>query len=177
MNSNKFFSPKKMVRCAIVAAIYVALSLAFAPLSFGAIQVRFAELLVLLPVFGVEYIIAVTLGCLLTNFIGSSILDVIFGTAATLLACLITYALRKKRIVGFAIPAAIPPIIFNAVIIGAMITFFFMSDTAFSIQLLLFNMLTVGIGQVISCGLLGVGFVKIIETNKTLHKIFTDTQK
>ena len=84
MNQNS--SVRKLVRCGLVAAIYVVLCLALQPLSYGAVQVRVAEALCLLPVFGTEYILGVVLGCFLANLLGSTIVDVIFGTLATLLA-------------------------------------------------------------------------------------------
>ena len=84
MNQNP--SIRKLVRCGVVAAIYVVLCMALQPLSYGAVQVRVAEALCLLPVFGAEYIAGVVLGCFLANLLGSTIVDVIFGTLATLLA-------------------------------------------------------------------------------------------
>ena len=84
MNQNS--SVRKLARCGVVAAIYVVLCLALQPFSYGAVQVRVAEALCLLPVFGVEYIAGVVLGCFLANLLGSTIVDVIFGTLATLLA-------------------------------------------------------------------------------------------
>ena len=79
-------SVRKLARCAVVAALYVVLCMALQPLSYGAVQVRVAEALCLLPVFGAEYIAGVVLGCFLANLLGSTIVDVIFGTLATLLA-------------------------------------------------------------------------------------------
>ncbi len=84
-------------------AIYVVLCMALQPLSYGAVQVRVAEALCLLPVFGAEYIAGVVLGCFLANLLGSTIVDVIFGTLATLLACVVTYKLRNVRFKGLAI--------------------------------------------------------------------------
>ena len=81
MNQNP--SIRKLVRCGVVAAIYVVLCMALQPLSYGAVQVRVAEALCLLPVFGAEYIAGVVLGCFLANLLGSTIVDVIFGTLAT----------------------------------------------------------------------------------------------
>lgn len=165
---------KRLVRCAMVAALYVVLCMVLAPFSFGAIQVRVAEMLCLLPVFGPEYIVAVTLGCFLSNLLASTMVDVVFGTVATLLACVVTYALRNVRIgtLRLAIPASIPPIVFNAVIIGGVMLTFFLPDVTGSVSLALFNALTVGIGEVISCGVLGVFLVHLIETNKGLRRLF-----
>ena len=116
-------SVRKLARCAVVAALYVVLCMALQPLSYGAVQVRVAEALCLLPVFGAEYIAGVVLGCFLANLLGSTIVDVILGTLATLLACVS-------------------------------------------------NGLSVGIGELISCTVLGVLLVKIIESNTALKKIF-----
>ena len=170
-------SVQRLVRCAVIAAVYVVLCLVLAPFSYGAVQVRIAEALCLLPVFGAEYIIGVTLGCFLANLFGSTIIDVIFGTIATLLACLVTYRLRNVRIKGLAIPASLPPVLFNAVIVGIEITLFFTDYTVMSAPLWLLcvtNGISVGIGEVISCTILGVALVKLIESNAALKQIFTE---
>ena len=166
-----------MARCAVIAAVYVALCLVLAPFSYGAVQVRIAEALCLLPVFGAEYIVGVTLGCFLANLFGSTILDVIFGTLATLLACLVTYKLRSVRLKGLAIPASLPPVLFNAVIVGAEITLFFTDYHAMSAPLWLLclsNGISVGVGELISCTVLGVALVKLIESNAALRRAFTE---
>lgn len=165
---------KRLVRAAMVAAIYVVLCLVLAPFSYGAVQVRLAEMLCLLPVFGAEYIVAVTLGCFLANLLGSTLVDVVFGTAATLVACLITYAVRKVRVGGLAIPAAVPPIVSNAVIVGALELTFFLPGVTGTAALAAWNALTVGIGEVVSCGILGVALVKLIESNTGLRRLFCE---
>ena len=165
---------KRLVRAAMVAAIYVVLCLVLAPFSYGAVQVRLAEMLCLLPVFGAEYIVAVTLGCFLANLLGSTLVDVVFGTAATLVACLVTYAVRKVRVGGLAIPAAVPPIVSNAVIVGALELTFFLPGVTGTAALAVWNALTVGIGEVVSCGILGVALVKLIESNAGLRRLFVE---
>ena len=107
MNQN--FTVRKLARCAVVAALYVVLCMALQPFSYGAVQVRVAEALCLLPVFGAEYIVGVVLGCFLANLLGSTIVDVIFGTLATLLACVVTYKTAERPLQGSghrAFPAA-----------------------------------------------------------------------
>ena len=169
MNQNP--SVRKLVRCGVVAAIYVVLCMALQPLSYGAVQVRVAEALCLLPVFGAEYIAGVVLGCFLANLLGSTIVDVIFGTLATLLACLVTYKLRNIRIKGLAVAASL---LFNAVIIGIEIAVMFPDPTSSAPIWLacITNGISVGIGELISCTVLGVLLVKIIESSKALRKIF-----
>ena len=173
MNQKKL-SVRRLVRCAVIAAVYVVVCLVLAPFSYGAVQVRVAEALCLLPVFGAEYIVGVTLGCFLANLIGSTVIDLVFGTLATLMACLVTYKLRNVRIKGLAIPASLPPVVFNMIIVGAFEITFFFSDGAPTAALAAFNAVTVGIGEIISCTVLGVALVKLIESNDSLHKIFTE---
>ena len=170
----KNLSVRRLVRCAVIAAVYVVVCLVLAPFSYGAVQVRVAEALCLLPVFGAEYIVGVTLGCFLANLLGSTVVDVVFGTLATLLACLVTYKLRDIRVKGLAIPASLPPVVFNMIIVGAFEITFFFSDGAPTAMLAVFNAVTVGIGELISCTLLGVALVKLIESNAGLNKIFTE---
>ena len=167
-------SVRRLVRCAVIAAVYVVVCLVLAPFSYGAVQVRVAEALCLLPVFGAEYIVGVTLGCFLANLLGSTVVDVVFGTLATLLACLVTYKLRDIRVKGLAIPASLPPVVFNMIIVGAFEITFFFSDGAPTAMLAVFNAVTVGIGELISCTILGVALVKLIESNAGLNKIFTE---
>ena len=170
----KNLSVRRLVRCAVIAAVYVVVCLVLAPFSYGAVQVRVAEALCLLPVFGAEYIVGVTLGCFLANLLGSTVVDVVFGTLATLLACLVTYKLRDIRVKGLAIPASLPPVVFNMIIVGAFEITFFFSEGAPTAMLAVFNAVTVGIGELISCTILGVALVKLIESNAGLNKIFTE---
>ena len=170
----KNLSVRRLVRCAVIAAVYVVVCLVLAPFSYGAVQVRVAEALCLLPVFGAEYIVGVTLGCFLANLLGSTVVDVVFGTLATLLACLVTYKLRDIRVKGLAIPASLPPVVFNMIIVGAFEITFFFSDGAPTAMLAVFNAVTVGIDELISCTILGVALVKLIESNAGLNKIFTE---
>ena len=170
----KNLSVRRLVRCAVIAAVYVVVCLVLAPFSYGAVQVRVAEALCLLPVFGAEYIVGVTLGCFLANLLGSTVVDVVFGTLATLLACLVTYKLRDIRVKGLAIPASLPPVVFNMIIVGAFEITFFFSDGAPTAMLAVFNAVIVGIGELISCTILGVALVKLIESNAGLNKIFTE---
>ena len=162
MQTNKaFLSARQLARCAMIAAVYTVLCLSFAPLAFGPVQLRFAEALVLLPVFGPEYILAGTLGCFLSNLLGSTLPDVVFGTLATLLACLGTYALRGRRVRGLAL------------IVGPELAFFF-SDSPATLPLILWNGLTVALGEAVACGVLGVALIKLIETSAGLRRVFTE---
>ena len=98
----------------------------------------------------------------------------LMGTAATLIACLATYALRNVRWKGLAIPASFPPVIANALIVGAFEITVFFSDSAPTATMAVFNAVAVGVGEIISCCVLGVALVKLIESNDCLNKIFAE---
>ena len=169
---------KKLVRCALIAAVYAALCIVLQPLSYNLVQVRVAEMLCLLPVFGTDYIIGVTLGCFMANLLGTALgttvaVDVLFGTVATLLGCVLTWLLRGMRINGLAIPASIPPVVTNALIIGAELSFFF-TDGALTGPIVAMNLVTVGIGEFLSCCVLGVALVRLIENNRRLRQLFIE---
>ena len=166
----RLWTPKRIVSIALIAGLYVALALAFAPISYGAIQIRVSEALTLLPVLMPDAILGVTVGCFLANLFSMSPWDMLFGTLATWIAAYMTLKLARIRWKGLPIASAIPPILVNAVVIGAEITYIFMPETA-SIQILLWNMLSVGIGQTISCGILGLLFVKALEKFKFVQNM------
>ncbi len=163
---------RRLVRCAVLAAVYTVLCLVLGYTAFGPVQFRVAEALVMLPVFGPEYIVSSVLGCFLANLLGSTPVDVVFGTTATFVAAVLTWLLRNVRIRGLAIPASLPPVLINAVIVGALELTFFVPDAAATLPAAAFNALTVGIGEIICCSVLGVALVKLIETNPALNRLF-----
>lgn len=147
---------KNITHSAIIAALYVVLTLAaqLLGLASGAIQVRFSEALTILPVFTSAAIPGLAIGCLISNIIaGGVIWDIIFGTFATLIGAVGTYILRKHR---WASP--IPPIVANAVIVPFVLIYAYGATEA-----LPFLMLTVGIGEVISAGVLGTVLLKTLD--------------
>lgn len=144
------FSTRRMVRGAMIAALYTAISLALAPISmgYGGIELRVAEAFTLLPVLFPEAVPALTIGCLLTNlFAGGTPWDIVFGTLATLLAALCTHKLRHRPLWV----AAMPPVLFNAVIVGTVLRYTLGLDMS-----LLVWMLVIGGGQAVACYVLGI---------------------
>ena len=138
----KNITTKMMAQGAVIAAVYVVLTLAFAPISFGAIQFRISEALCILPFFTVAAVPGVSIGCLLANILaGAALPDIIFGTLATLIGAIVSYRLRSisKWLV------CVPPILANAIIIP------FVLKT----DLIPYLMLTVGIGEVLAVAVLG----------------------
>lgn len=167
---------KRLVLIALIAALYVALCLVLAPLSYNAVQVRVSEALTLLPVLFPEAVWGVTIGCFLSNLYSMSPWDMLFGTLATLISAWMTLKLARVRTKGLPLAAALPPILVNAVIVGAEITYIFMPETA-GIEVLLFNMLTVGIGQLISCGVVGVVLVTVLERIPAVRRLMEADKK
>ena len=134
---------------AMIAALYVVLTFlsnAFG-LASGVIQVRISEALTILPFFTPAAIPGLVIGCLLANWMTGCVLpDILFGSLATLLGALGSYALRKHK---FLVP--IPPILANILIVPWVLRFAY--DVPDGIP---YMMATVGAGEVISCGVLGL---------------------
>ncbi len=143
-----------LVQAAAIAAIYVVLTVVFAPFGFGEIQVRVSEALTILPYFTPAAIPGLFLGCLIGNMLGGAILlDVAFGSLATLVAAVFTYLLRKRRYL-----APVPPIVANALVVPFVLRY------GYGVPLPIpFMMLTVGIGEVISCGVMGMVVLFALE--------------
>ena len=137
-----------LTQAAMIAAIYVVLTYVFAPFSFGEVQVRIAEALTILPVFTPAAIPGLFVGCLIGNILGGAILpDIIFGSLATLIGSFFTYQLRDKN--KFLAP--LPPIAANTIVVPFVLRYGY--GVALPIP---FMMLTVGVGEVLSCGVLGM---------------------
>ena len=137
-----------MTQAAMIAAIYVVLTYVFAPFSFGEVQVRISEALTILPVFTPAAILGLFIGCLIGNILGGAILpDIIFGSIATLIGAFFTWKLRGKS----PYLAPVPPIIANILIVPFVLRYGY--GVALPIP---FMMCTVGIGEIISCAVLGM---------------------
>ena len=130
--------------------------------SYGEVQVRISEALTILPLFTPAAIPGLFVGCLISNILGGCVLpDIIFGSLATLIGAVGTYMLRRQN--KFLAP--LPPIIANVLIVPFVLRY------AYQVALPIpFMMLTVGIGEVISCGVLGM--VLHTALNKYRHTIF-----
>ena len=131
---------------AMLAAIYAVITYLTAPISFGPIQFRISEALCILPVFTPAAIPGLFAGCFLANFMsGAGPMDVVFGSLATLIGAYGSWKLRNRGTL-----AALPPIAANALIIPFVLRFAYGAE-----DMIPFMMLTVGIGEVISVGILG----------------------
>ena len=145
-----------LVTAAMIAALYVVLSFAVRLLGLdsGAIQVRVSEALTILPYFTPAAIPGLTIGCLLFNLLsGAAVLDVIFGTLATLAGAVGSRFIGKaaKKVSWLKYLVAVPPILANAFIVPWILkTAYGLSDAYW------YLVATVGIGEIISCGVLGM---------------------
>ena len=146
-----------MVNAAMIAAIYVVLTLIFAPFSYGEIQVRISEALTVLPYFTPAAVPGLFVGCLIANIMGGAILpDIIFGSLATLAGAVVSYLLRKNK---YLVP--VPPIIANMLVVPFVLRYGYGVESAIP-----FMMVTVGIGEIISCGIIGMILLFILDRYK-----------
>ena len=151
-----------LCQSAVIAALYVILTFLanVLGLASGVIQIRLSEMLCLLPIFLPSAIPGVTIGCLLANLLTGAVpLDIFIGPIATLIGAFGTYALRKHRLL-----ATIPPILSNALIIPFVLAYGYGAQDA-----IWFMMITVGVGEILSVGILGLIFIRASE--KFLKKI------
>ena len=138
-----------ITQAAIIAALYVVLTLIANSLGLAnyAIQIRFSEALTILPLFTPAAIPGLYVGCLLSNVLTGCIAwDILFGPMATLLGALGTYLLRKKH----PMLGTIPPIISNTLIVPYVLAYAYKFEGSIP-----YFMATVGIGEIISCGIMG----------------------
>lgn len=159
---------------AMIAAIYTILTLlaAFANLAYGPIQFRFSEALTILPIFTPAAVPGLAIGCLVSNiWSGYGAADMIFGTLATLLAAIGTRMLRNIRIKGIPVLAPLPPVIFNAVIIGLEIAVL-SSNGGFSAAGFWSAALSVGAGEFVVCYALGLPLAAALQKIGGESKIF-----
>lgn len=144
-----------LVQAAMIAALYVALTYVANLLGIAsqAIQVRFSEALTILPYFTPAAIPGLFVGCLLANILtGCAIPDIVFGSAATLVAAFLTRKLRKCKYL-----APVPPIAANTLVVPFVLLY------AYGVGPLWLSFLTVAIGEVISCGVLGMLLLFTLE--------------
>lgn len=143
---------RSLCSAGIIAALYFALTVAFYPVSYGAIQVRVSEALCVLPLFYGEAVLGLTAGCLLSNLVGTGgLLDVALGTPATLIAALLCY-LAGKKIRGGArfFLGVFPCVILNALVVP--LTFLAITELK---EAYFLSALQVGVGEAIAVYVLG----------------------
>ena len=146
---------------AVIAALYVVLVLIFNYCSFGPIQFRIAEALTILPYFTPAAIPGLFVGCLLSNILGgAAIWDIVFGSIATLIGAVGTYALRKNKWL-----ASLPPIIANTIIVPFVLKYAYGSEGIFAMFFV-----TIGASEFIVCGI--IGMLLLFALNPVKNVIF-----
>ncbi len=160
MSKNECFEVKNLARLAVVAALYAALTLALPGISFGLIQLRFSEILVLLCFYRRDYSVALIVGCFIANcFSPMALMDMVFGTLATAIAVIPMYSVKNIWL------ASLLPIVSNAVIIAAEL--FIAFD-----QPIWLGMLTVGAGELVVITVIGCPLFRLaLEKNGRLTAV------
>ena len=147
-----------IARAAIIAALYAALTVLIMPASYGVMQFRVSEALTVLPVFTPAAIPGLFIGCIAANIVSPvGLVDIVIGSAATLIAAVSTYCLRRKN----RLLALLPPVIANAVMVGAELYYFYNVD--FSLPACMF---WVGLGEAGACYLLGYPLSLLLDKHK-----------
>ena len=167
---------RQIAVCGMIAAVYTVLVLILPWISYGVVQVRVAEALTILPVITPVAIWGVGLGCFVANLVGwltganpLGAIDTIFGTAASVIAGIITYRLRNIRIKGWPVLSALSPVIVNAIIIGAQYSILVYGG--FTLSIFLTIAMWVGLGQLIACVVLGLPLWKAVSRTNLLDSV------
>jgi uncharacterized membrane protein len=170
---------RKISFAGVIAALYIALVLAGAMVSFGPVQFRFAELLAVLPFFFPIAVPGLFVGCIIANmFSPYGLIDVVVGSSASLIAGLCTMQIGKslgRERMGSKLLACLPPIIVNAVMIGAMITWFILGDFTSGLFLTTFVAYSayVGLGQLGVMYLLGMPLMIYMSKSGMYNRLST----
>ena len=147
------------VQAAVIAGVYAALTIALAPVSYGPLQVRVSEALTILPRFTPAAIPGLFAGCLAANLISPyGLPDLIFGSAASLLAAFVSWLLRGK---AWLVP--LPPVIFNGLSIGAMLYYVYSVPPSLWV-----DMGYVALGEFLSCFVLGLPLMKYLDKHRRI---------
>ncbi len=165
---------QKLTHAAIIGAVYAALTIFLAPISFGPVQVRLAEALTVLPFLFPQSIWGLWIGCMIANIYGGlGPIDIFGGSTLTLLAALSTYYLRR---LNKPILAPLPPVLFNALGVSAYLHFLVAPPEITFLELehlpvyWLF-VFTIGFGELAAC--YGLGYPLLLTLQKRFAgKIF-----
>ena len=150
------FSTRDLTLAALIAAVYAVLTVTLPVPQYAGVQCRLSEALTVLPFFFPAATPGLVVGCFIANLFSPYSLDMVFGTLATLLACLVTQRMPSKWL------APLPPVIFNAVIVGAECAWY---QTGFGPAFwpaYAFNAFTVGLGELLACYILGTILIRVL---------------
>lgn len=140
---------RDLTLAAVLAAVYAALTVALPIPQYGGLQVRLAEAMTVLPFFFPAATPGLFIGCVIANLFSPYPLDVVCGSAATLLACLMTQRMPSRLM------APLPPVLCNAAIVGAEVAWYQTGASPAFWPAYAFNAFTVGLGELLACCVLG----------------------
>ncbi|WP_297710010.1 QueT transporter family protein [Dysosmobacter sp.] len=165
--SNSRFTTHQLATAGVIAALYAVLAY-FASIfgiAYGPIQCRFSEALCVLPFLFPAATPGLFVGCLVANLLSPyGALDIIFGSLATLLAAVWTQHTHHKWL------APLPPVLCNAVIVGAVISFQQTGFTGAFAGAFVYNAVTVGVGEAIACYVLGGVLLTVLPKVPALRR-------
>ena len=167
-------TPRRIAFAGVLAAVYAAVTYLCMPFAYGSIQFRLSEALTVLCCFTPTAIVGMVLGCVAANIfttLGFPVIDIVFGSLATLLACLVTRSmarsLDRKPWVFWLIP--LPTVVSNALIVGAEIALFFTEGEAF-LPAFGYNALTVGAGEAAVMYALGLPLLQLLRKQERINR-------
>lgn len=163
----KSHSLRDLTLAAILAAVYAVLTITLPIPQYGAVQLRLAEALTVLPFFFPAATPGLFVGCILANLVSPYPLDIVCGSVATLLAALWTQRMPNRWL------APLPPVLCNAVIVGAEIAWFEGGFTPAFWPAYAFNALTVGLGELLACYVLGEVLISVLPRVTALRPLMS----
>lgn len=143
------FTVRDLTLAALIAAVYAVLTLGLPLPPYAGIQLRVAEAMTVLPFLFPAAVPGLVVGCFIVNLFSPYALDIVFGTLATLLACLLTQRMPNRWL------ASLPPVLCNAVIVGGEIAWYLVGFGPGFPAAYAYNAFTVGAGELIACVVLG----------------------
>ena len=156
---------RQITAAALIGGIYVALSYFgnIFGLTYGPVQFRFSEALTVLPFLNPLATWGLFVGCVLSNILSPyGLLDLIFGSLATLLAGLLTARCTSRWL------APLPPVVCNGILVGGLISYQEVGFTAAFPGTFLFNCSTVALGELVVCYVLGLPLLALMARTKAL---------
>ncbi len=157
------FSVTAITQIGLIAAVYAALTVLLTPFSYGAMQVRIAEALMLLCCCRKRWCVALVIGCLIANLFSGMPTDILFGTLATAIAAVLMYYIQKPIIAAFV------PAVINGLVVGAQLCLMYEMPFAMAF-------LGVAAGELIAVAMIGLPLYHIVLRSATVRRLIGSTE-
>lgn len=154
---------KFLVKSAVIAALYAALTTMLAPFSYGMVQCRISEAMCVLCAFTPAAVPGLTAGCLIANILSFNPVDMLFGTLATLIAALFARRMRNVHFHGIAWLVPLPAVLINMLVVGLELAIYCPLEGKSFLLGFLIQALAVGAGQIVACYVLGTPLYVLIN--------------